>query len=569
MIGKYIKYTVWGLLLVLLGVAPLRAQSLYDQVYTRALRMSPDNSRTALSSKMNHIWMAYLADSLQPSALVDLAGSTESVATVDLLERAFRKSDHDLDIGLQLMVASAYFGEWSVLRQTKDALLQKYPDDKQVLFLLMEIYEKSQQQDQAIEVLRGLLAKDRSNSGYTYSLVDLLIASERYDEALKILQGYLLDHPGEIKASLFVVMLLQKMGQTPEVGARVVDELMKYHPSSPKAITVQVIYLSGLGKYDEMAKVIESYGQMKGSTADEIGAMLSSAFSNAKDKIQMMGSLVPMVKRLNERYQDDETIQGYALNYYLLVSDSIQATKEAIALIAKGAKVRKAYEYTLNSLIAKEATDSIGILAKQALQVFPNDAFFLLNDLFVYSQKQPETTELLKKVDAALSVVSEKDRLYPQFLAIKADALEKIGNWDEARRYYEKVVETGHIMGTNNFAYFLTKHGNSPEDLELAEKLAASVVKASPDEPTYLDTYAWILYKRSAYSLAKVYMERALGKSDEESSVYYEHYAYILKALKEYDAAIEAWRKALEHGADADLVSREVLEIQALKGEAK
>ena len=565
MSSKYFKNIGRALLLAVLlaGAIPAQAQSLYDRVYSRAQRMSPVEPQ-ARSPRMNHLWMAYLADSLQPSVLVDLAHADASVAA-DYLSRAFRESGHDREIGMQLMMVAGVTQEWDLLRQTKDELLRQKPDDKRVLYLLMRLYLENRETDRAIDVLKELQAMDKSNSEYMYRLSTMLIENGRPDEAESVLREYLREQPNELTASRILVVLLLQGDRVDEAG-EVVDSLLRRHPNNPRALEIQILLFSESEPVQKAVEVLRDYSQTQGCTAEELEGLTRAVEGYYDDLSGVKQALMPLAKQLAEKYPDSDFFQSYALEYYLATSDTDHARQEATRLIEEGAKARSAYEYMIRDYVAGEKEDSIAYVAKQGLLAYPNDAQFLLYDLISFAQDHPDDqAALLEKVDHALEVVPEESNLYMQFMAIKADALEQMGNWPEARKYYEQVIRSGNVSGTNNFAYFLTKYSDDPEDLLLAEKLAASVVKEYPDEPTYLDTYAWVLYKRRAYTLAKVYMERALEKSEEPAVEYYRHYAHILKALKDYDAAIDAWRKALENGADAEEVCAEVLEIEELK----
>ena len=101
----------------------------------------------------------------------------------------------------------------------------------------------------------------------------------------------------------------------------------------------------------------------------------------------------------------------------------------------------------------------------------------------------------------------------------------------------------------NNYAYYLSLAG---ENLRRAEQLSAKTVEAEPKNSTFLDTYAWILYRQGSYSLAKFYIERAIDNLDpeEDNSVLYDHYGDILQASGEKEKAVEMWRKAQELGLD-------------------
>ena len=53
-----------------------------------------------------------------------------------------------------------------------------------------------------------------------------------------------------------------------------------------------------------------------------------------------------------------------------------------------------------------------------------------------------------------------------------------------------------------------------------------------PDNPTYLDTHAWVLYKKGDYKEAEKHMKKALKLLKEPDATYQEHYDAIMSKLK-------------------------------------
>ena len=75
----------------------------------------------------------------------------------------------------------------------------------------------------------------------------------------------------------------------------------------------------------------------------------------------------------------------------------------------------------------------------------------------------------------------------------------------------------------------------------------------APDNATFLDTYAWVLFKRKNYSLAKFYMRSALENDKDISGVMYEHYGDILYMDGDKEEAVKMWQKAVETGGDVNV----------------
>ena len=81
-----------------------------------------------------------------------------------------------------------------------------------------------------------------------------------------------------------------------------------------------------------------------------------------------------------------------------------------------------------------------------------------------------------------------------------------------------------------------------------------------PDNGTYQDTYAWILYELKEYELAKEWLLKALLNGSDKSAVVVEHYGDILYKLGEIDEAIHQWKKAKELGGASDFLNQKIEE---------
>ena len=65
-----------------------------------------------------------------------------------------------------------------------------------------------------------------------------------------------------------------------------------------------------------------------------------------------------------------------------------------------------------------------------------------------------------------------------------------------------------------------------------------------PNNGTYEDTYAWILYCLGDFEEARKWIEKSLDNNGNESSVIVEHYGDILYELKFTELALEQWNRA-------------------------
>ena len=77
-------------------------------------------------------------------------------------------------------------------------------------------------------------------------------------------------------------------------------------------------------------------------------------------------------------------------------------------------------------------------------------------------------------------------------------------------------------MALNNYAYFLAEEGG---DIEKAYRMGKRAVEIDPENPTFLDTYAWILFKKGDFENALTYQQAAVEKSEAEGDISAELYS--------------------------------------------
>ena len=115
------------------------------------------------------------------------------------------------------------------------------------------------------------------------------------------------------------------------------------------------------------------------------------------------------------------------------------------------------------------------------------------------------------------------------------DLYYKKGNEDKAFDEYENslLFLSDNALTLNNYAYFLSE---ADRDLEKAKEMSRRSLNLTENNATYLDTYAWILYKlgeySEAYEVMKLAMEIAEREGDDNEE-FQKHWEAIKKAYEE------------------------------------
>lgn len=111
----------------------------------------------------------------------------------------------------------------------------------------------------------------------------------------------------------------------------------------------------------------------------------------------------------------------------------------------------------------------------------------------------------------------------------------KSGNHDDGFQVYERslLFFPDNALTLNNYAYFLAEEGL---ELEKAKKMSRRSLDLAENNPTYLDTYAWILYKLGEFEEALEYQNLAIelaSQAGDENEEFKEHLEKIEKAVEQ------------------------------------
>jgi len=150
----------------------------------------------------------------------------------------------------------------------------------------------------------------------------------------------------------------------------------------------------------------------------------------------------------------------------------------------------------------------------------------------------------LDELRKAQILAADNNDFIMQVLTMRADTYYRMKDYNRAFETFEEAIKIDNedLTLLNNYAYYLAEQDMN---LKLAEEMAKKVIEKEKDNATFLDTYAWVIYKRGRTKDAAKIMENIILK-DDGNAEYYEHYGFMLKSLKKCDRAIENWYQAIK-----------------------
>lgn len=208
-----------------------------------------------------------------------------------------------------------------------------------------------------------------------------------------------------------------------------------------------------------------------------------------------------------------------------------------------------------------ERPDSVAIYLERAIETFPKSIDMrLMKGSLHYRHKEfgkaiSANKEALKiaETDSVRSNIwcNIGDMYHAQIEERKATGIDRRILQDQCFGAYKKALKYNpdNVMVLNNWAYFLSLDG-SQKELKRALEMASRVMQLEGDNPTYMDTFAWILFRLERYEQARNIQRRAIALDQSKSSELMLHYGDILHALGEQFMAESYWKRALDRGHD-------------------
>ena len=560
---------------VLALCSPLAAQTprddspelLYSDFYRRALCLEPLDAESELSPYLSHLWLANLADSTQASALSDIGfvlsqlGQPEQAQAY--LMRAYRASHGDHLIGEPLARMALANQDYATAEEVITELLARVPDDHFLLILLQQAYRSEEKWDKAIEVGKKIVELSRDDPRQVSGLAGLYMQAGQQDKAMELLEEYGKTHPGEPSTQTVLFYLYLSAGDYDRAG-KALEQLRKQDKGSDVVRVAEVTYLARRERYRDGAKYILSQSRSEGIDPEQVESLIQTLYKESPSATEARREVVRVRPEIAKLFPQTPQLRLGLSQDYLLLGDTVAAEGILDRLVDDRVELVSPYVYFTDRYAAAEDTTNLRHYAEAGHEALPEEGVFRLY-LALLAMNAGDTTGYRRQLDDALTVVSTEDRFYPQLALLRADDLSGGGDFEAARPYYEAAVSQPLPPAYNNYAYFLTEKSGTPADLDKAEKLARQAIKLEPDNGTYLDTYAWVLYRKGSSMLALIYIKKAIEATETPDPTLYEHLAEILTAEGRYDEAIEAWRHCLESGGDTKRVAQKVEAITEMK----
>lgn len=544
---KYIRKIIPAILFLLSGVLA-NAQS---EAYFNALEAYNAGSKSAYR---------LFRDLVKAEPDNDAAYYYLALLSEDFLEKeAYFKQAIELDPGnfwYKYALASDYMNNQDAGKALElfEELIKEYPRRTSLYYDIVSVYLANGDSDKAMEALDVIEAQNGKSEALAMARMQIYMQKGEQKQAFDFLKEYYKDYRSPRLACLladYSASLYQE-----QEALNYYEEALAMDPDCVEASYGAAHIYRSQGKYDLYFQNIKDF--------------LKSSVVPPQTKVEymqdMLGSgqfvqvFAPQIDSLmTEMYLSsptDSTVTGLTAAYYYQTGQVDKAIEVYENIMeANPDDAGAAFNHCLIYYYSQD-WDNVVNYATVAIQRFDMPLDFLqLRGIAFWQLKEYDSS--MEDYRTMLALAPKDSAVVLNSYSAMGDLYHIMGDPKQAYKCYNKAlrIDPNYAPVLNNYAYYLTEGYDQPRKkpdatLRKAMQMSLKTIQQEPDNPTYVDTYAWLLHLVGRDVEAKAMFKHAMLYGGKESATILEHYATVLQTLGENDLANVYFKQAKALGTD-------------------
>jgi len=438
-------------------------------------------------------------------------------------------------------------------------LVAQYPKDIDYLYDLAYAYQQASRGQEAIDIyekIESLLGT--TDPGVVFRKHRLLAELGKIKEAAAEVERLIESNPNEIRYIGYLAEFYELNGM-PGEAVKQYDRLLKAQPGNPQALIAKVDLYRYVDQPENFEEALSDLLDSKQLSLDDKVKVLYPMVDNISEAKKYEQSYINAAQKLTKKYPNEA--KAYALyGDFLYNSNNVD---EAIPAYEKATELRSdvfsVWEQLMYIHSGKNDFESLATVSAKALKNFPEEGLpHYMNGFANYQLKNfDKTIEVLTK---GVKLEKNTNRIAAEMYSLMGDSYHAQSQYSSSDESYDNALirDPDNTYVLNNYSYYLSLRG---ENLEKAEKMIARAVELAPKEANFLDTYAWVMFKKGNFEDALPVMERALGL-ERNNPTLIEHYGDILFKLGRKADAVKKWEEAIEMGKANEILQRKFQDKQ-------
>lgn len=432
------------------------------------------------------------------------------------------------------------------------------PEEVEWEYQLAVVYFNQDRHKKAIKTLEKIEKEKGFSEKVTLLKASIYESEEKYDLALVELEKVMVLFPEAIQFRIVAAELCTKNGNEEE-AARYYLEMLEVDSTNIFALTNLTDYYRKKEDYQSSFKYLSASFSSPMIDAQRKMAILSYYLSEEKFLNDYSDELANLLEVLIEAHPEEYDVRLLASDFYIKTQEYDKAYRNLREYIGNGGSSYPLYMQAILLANASGLTQELVDISGEAMGIYPDSLdirFFRGIGLY----EEEEYQALLDNFEGISMDGFSSAEYSSQATMLLAEAHYRLDDYEKSDAIFEDLIksEPNNYMVLNNYSYYLAERG---EKLDEAKHWSKKAIDNNPDNATFLDTYAWVLYKNGDYEDAEKYILLAMDKGGKNDPEVNEHAGDIQLALNSLEMARAYYQKAIMVGGDREKLESKISKL--------
>ncbi len=437
--------------------------------------------------------------------------------------------------------------------------IKRFPEVVEWEFQLTSVTYSKGKAGKAIRMLEKIEKERGFSEKITLQKASIYESEEKYELAKEEIEKVMILFPEALQFRIVAAELCMKCGKEDE-AADYYLEILKIDSNNIFALTNLTDYYRKKEDYKNSLYYLARSFHSEQIDAKRKMAILSYYLSEDKYVLNYGDELGNLLEIFLKVHPDEPEVMLMATDYFIEIKAYDKAYQQLKNFLENNAGNFPIYMQAVLLANAASLNEELVWMTDKAIELYPDSAdlrFFRGIGLYEEGNyhKLIENYEGISFEDFSVKeYVSQSKLLY-------AEACYRLNDFAKSDSIFELLIDEDpeNYMVMNNYSYYLAERG---EKLQMALKWSGIAIKNNPDNATFLDTYAWVLYKLEELEEAEKYILDALEKGGSNDPEVNEHAGDIQKALKSFEIAKSYYLKAIMLGGEKSGIEKKIETIK-------
>ena len=396
-----------------------------------------------------------------------------------------------------------------------EEMARLFPEKGEVLMMLLELYENKSDYAKMVEVLDKIEVKEGKSEQLSMEKFRLFLQMNDEKRAFEEMENLANEYPNDLRYQVVIGDLYLDAGKKEDA----LKQFKSVEAQDPNNVTLLLSMANfyhqegDTERYQEYITKLLTHTDVDDATKVRMmGVLVRENLTTNGDSVQLLS----LFDRVLQQPQEQTGLLALKVGYMM---EKKMPKEEVSPVLRQILEIDPENEMARQNLLtyAIEENDTLNIvnICKPAVDYKSSNAVFYYYLGFAYfmMDEKEQSVEAfrgaLEHVEKSDLTTEDKLKMRANSYALMGDVYHQLGQDDKAFLAYDSclIYRRNDAMVLNNYAYYLSL---KKKDLQRAEEMSRMSNELEPDNATYLDTYAWVLFQQKRYDEAKQYMDKVV-----------------------------------------------------------